>query len=113
MTCARSSPSTARQRPDLAIRKFAERLLRGKAVPVSATDRRSATHLLDDLVEGWCARCDRDLGFALLNFAGGRTVTVLEVVAALERELGVTAEIDWQPESDRRRSSTWATSRGA
>ena len=30
---------------------------------------------------GWCARSIRDLGFAILNFGAGRTVSVLEVVA--------------------------------
>ena len=32
---------------------------------------------------------------------------MLEVVAALERELGVTAEIDWQPEQTGDVRRTW------
>ena len=34
-------------------------------------------------------------------------MTVLEVVSALERELGVTAEIDWQPEQTGDVHRTW------
>jgi UDP-glucuronate 4-epimerase len=109
VTCARIFTAYGpRQRPDLAIRKFAERLLAGKAVPVfgDGSSQRDFTYV-DDLVEGLVRAIDRDLGFALLNFAGGRTVTVLEVVSALERELGITAEIDWQPEQTGDVRRTW------
>src|SRR5262249_28927669 len=109
VTCARIFTAYGpRQRPDLAIRKFAERLLAGKAVPVfgDGSAQRDFTYI-DDLVEGLVGAIDRDLGFAILNFAGGRTVTVLEVVAALERELGITAEIDWQPERTGDVHRTW------
>lgn len=109
VTCARIFTAYGpRQRPDLAVRKFAERLLAGKSVPVfgDGTAQRDFTYI-DDLVEGLVGAIDRDLGFAILNFAGGRTVTVLEVVAALERELGITAEIDWQPERTGDVHRTW------
>jgi len=109
MTCARIFTAYGpRQRPDLAIRKFAERLLAGKTLPVfgDGSSQRDFTYI-DDLVEGLVRAVDRDLGFAILNFAGGRTVTVLEVVAALERELGITAEIDWQPEQTGDVHRTW------
>ena len=58
VTCARIFTAYGpRQRPDLAIRKFAERLLAGKAVPVfgDGSSQRDFTYV-DDLVEGWCAR---------------------------------------------------------
>jgi UDP-glucuronate 4-epimerase len=109
VTCARIFTAYGpRQRPDLAIRKFADLMLAGKALPVfgDGSSQRDFTYV-DDLVEGLVRAIDRDLGFALLNFAGGRTVTVLEVVSALERELGVTAEIDWQPEQTGDVRRTW------
>jgi UDP-glucuronate 4-epimerase len=109
VTCARIFTAYGpRQRPDLAIRKFADRMLAGKTVPVfgDGSAQRDFTYV-DDLVEGLVRAVDRDLGFALLNFAGGRTVSVLEVVSALERELGVTAEIDWQPEQIGDVRRTW------
>lgn len=109
VTCARIFTAYGpRQRPDLAVRKFAERLRAGKAVPVfgDGSAQRDFTYI-DDLVDGLVRAIDRDLGFAVLNFAGGRTVTVLEVVSALERELGVEAEIDWQPEQTGDVRCTW------
>jgi UDP-glucuronate 4-epimerase len=109
VTCARIFTAYGpRQRPDLAIRKFAERLLAGKSLPVfgDGSAQRDFT-FIDDLVEGLVRALDRDLGFALLNFAGGRTVSVLEVVQALERELGVVARIDWQPEQTGDVPRTW------
>jgi UDP-glucuronate 4-epimerase len=62
---------------------------------------------VDDLVDGLVRAIDRDLGYALLNLAGGRTVSVLEMVSALERELGVEAEIAWQPEQTGDVRRTW------
>ena len=109
VTCARIFTAYGpRQRPDLAIRKFADRLLAGKPLPVfgDGSAQRDFTYV-DDLVEGLVRAIDRDLGFALLNFAGGRTVSVLEVIQALERELGVRAEIDWQPEQIGDVRTTW------
>jgi UDP-glucuronate 4-epimerase len=109
VTCARIFTAYGpRQRPDLAIRKFADRMLAGKAIPVfgDGASQRDFT-FIDDLAEGLVRAVDRDLGFVLLNFAGGRTITVLEVVRALERELGVAAQIDWQPEQIGDVRRTW------
>jgi UDP-glucuronate 4-epimerase len=109
VTCARIFTAYGpRQRPDLAVRKFAERMLAGKTVPVfgDGSSLRDFTYI-DDLIEGLVRAIDRDLGFALLNFAGGRTVTVLEIVSGLERELGMSAEIDWQPEQTGDVRRTW------
>lgn len=98
-----------RQRPDLAIRKFADRMLRGEPIPVfgDGSAVRDFT-FVQDLVRGLVAALDTDLGFRILNFGGGRTVSVLEVVRTLERELGVKAVIDWLPRQTGDVSRTWA-----
>jgi UDP-glucuronate 4-epimerase len=109
VTCARIFTAYGpRQRPDLAIRKFAEHMLAEKAVSVfgDGSSRRDYTYI-GDLVEGLVRAIDRDLGYALLNFAGGRTVTVLEMIQALERELGVAAQIEWHPEQTGDVRQTW------
>ncbi|HVH18237.1 MAG TPA: NAD-dependent epimerase/dehydratase family protein [Myxococcota bacterium] len=87
-----------RQRPDLAIRRFAERMLRGDSVQVfgDGTALRDFTYV-DDLVAGLCAALDADLGYALLNFGAGRTIAVSQVIEVLERVLGVKARIEWLP----------------
>jgi len=110
VTCARIFTAYGpRQRPDLAIRKFAERMLRGDPVPVygDGSNVRDFTYV-DDLIDGLTRALDTDLGFAILNFGAGRTVSVLEVIEELERALGVKARIDWLPEQRGDVSRTWA-----
>lgn len=98
-----------RQRPDLAIRKFAERMRRGEAVPVygDGSSLRDFTYV-DDLVDGLVRALDTDTGFSIFNFGAGRKVSVLEVVKALERELGVSARIEWLPPQTGDVPRTWA-----
>jgi UDP-glucuronate 4-epimerase len=110
VTCARIFTAYGpRQRPDLAIRKFAERMRRGDSVPIygDGSALRDFTYV-DDLVEGLVRALDTDLGFAILNFGAGRTVSVLEVVNALEEELAVKAHIEWRPRQTGDVSRTWA-----
>jgi UDP-glucuronate 4-epimerase len=98
-----------RQRPDLAIRKFAERMLQGQPIPVYGDGRslRDFTYV-DDLVDGLVRAIDRDLGFAILNLGAGREVALLDVVKLLEAELGVAARIEWQPARTGDVRRTWA-----
>ncbi len=98
-----------RQRPDLAIRRFAERMRNGEPIPIygDGTALRDFTYV-DDLVSGLVAALDADLGFALLNFGAGRTISVSQVVESLERVLGVKAKIEWLPPQAGDVSRTWA-----
>jgi UDP-glucuronate 4-epimerase len=110
ITCARIFTAYGpRQRPDLAIRKFAERMLAGESVPVFGDGHsiRDFTYV-DDLIDGFVRALDRDLGFAILNLGNGRSVSVLEVIELLERALKVSAKIEWLPvqKGDVRR--TWS-----
>lgn len=115
VTCARIFTAYGpRQRPDLAIRKFAERMQRGETIPVygDGSSMRDFT-FVDDLVEGLVRAIDRDRGFAILNFGGGRQVALLDVVKLLEAELGVTARIEWKPVQTGDVSRTWADTTAA
>jgi UDP-glucuronate 4-epimerase len=98
-----------RQRPDLAIRKFAERMRRGENVPIFGDGQslRDFT-FVDDLVEGLVLALDRDLGFAILNLGAGRQVSVLEVVKLLEQEMELKAELEWLPAQTGDVRRTWA-----
>ncbi len=110
ITCARIFTAYGpRQRPDLAIRKFAERMRRGDSLPIygDGSSLRDFT-FVDDLVDGLLRALDTDLGFAILNLGAGRQVSVLEVVKRLEEELGVSARIDWLPRQTGDVSRTWA-----
>ena len=98
-----------RQRPDLAVRAFAERIRRGDPIPVFGDGKslRDFTYV-DDLVDGLVRALDSGLGFEILNLGAGRTVTVLEVVELLERALGRPARIEWLPRQMGDVSRTWA-----
>jgi UDP-glucuronate 4-epimerase len=115
VTCARIFTAYGpRQRPDLAIRKFAERMLKGMSVPVFGDGHslRDFTYV-DDLVDGLVKAIDQDLGFAILNFGAGRKVTVLEIIELLEKTLKVPAEIEWLPAQTGDVRRTWSDNRAA
>jgi UDP-glucuronate 4-epimerase len=110
ITCARIFTAYGpRQRPDLAIRRFAERMLRGQKVPIygDGSSVRDFTYV-DDLVDGLLRALDRDPGFTMLNLGAGRTTSVREVVALLEKELGVSADLEWLPPQAGDVPRTWA-----
>jgi UDP-glucuronate 4-epimerase len=98
-----------RQRPDLAIRKFTELMLAGK--PLTVYGDGSAVRdftFVEDLVTGLVAALDRPLGFALVNFGAGRTISVNAVIEVLEKALGVTAQVERGPRQPGDVSRTWA-----
>ena len=115
ITCARIFTAYGpRQRPDLAIRKFAERMLEGKPVPVFGDGHsiRDFTYV-DDLTDGLVRALDRDLGFAILNLGNGRSVSVLEVIELLEKTLKVSAQIEWLPVQTGDVRRTWSDTAAA
>ena len=115
ITCARIFTAYGpRQRPDLAIRKFAERIQRDEALPVfgDGTAVRDFT-FVDDLVDGLVRAIDIDLGFSILNFGAGRTVSVRQVIETLERALDRKARIEWLPPQTGDVSRTWSDSSAA
>lgn len=89
----------ARQRPDLAIHKFARLMTAGKPVPVfgDGTTRRDYT-FIDDVVAGVRAAIDyQRTGYEVINLGESRTVELRELISLLEKELGVKADVDRQP----------------
>jgi UDP-glucuronate 4-epimerase len=89
----------ARQRPDLAIHKFARLISAGKPIPVfgDGTTRRDYTYV-DDIIAGVRAAIDYDASaFEAINLGESRTVELRELIALLEKELGREAIIDRQP----------------
>src|SRR5438105_12659868 len=89
----------ARQRPDLAIHKFAKLITEGKAIPVfgDGTTRRDYTYI-DDIIAGVRAAIDyNQTNYEVINLGESRTVELRELISLLEKELSTRAEIDWQP----------------
>ncbi len=89
----------ARQRPDLAIHKFAKLISEGKPIPVfgDGTTRRDYTYV-DDIIAGVRAAIDYDkTNYEVINLGESRTVELRELISLIEQELGARAQIDWQP----------------
>ncbi len=89
----------ARQRPDLAIHKFAKLISEGKPIPVfgDGSTRRDYTYI-DDIITGVRAAIDYDAtNYEVINLGESRTVELRELIAILEKALGARAEIDRQP----------------
>jgi UDP-glucuronate 4-epimerase len=89
-----------RQRPDLAIHKFSALMLAGKPIPFfgDGSMRRDHTYVAD-IVEGVVRALDRapGRGYRCYNLGNSATVSLTELVAALERLWGVKAVLDRQP----------------
>jgi UDP-glucuronate 4-epimerase len=89
----------ARQRPDLAIHKFARLISAGKPIPVfgDGATRRDYTYI-DDCIAGVRAAIDYNASdFEVINLGESRTVELRELISLLEKELGRPAIIDRQP----------------
>jgi UDP-glucuronate 4-epimerase len=89
-----------RQRPDLAIHKFARLMLEGKPVPFfgDGTMRRDYTYI-DDILSGIRAAMDFDGSmYEVINLGNSRPTSLSEMISSLEQVLGVVAKLDRQPE---------------
>jgi len=87
-----------RQRPDLAIYKFAQLISAGKPIPVfgDGSSARDYTYVTDT-VDGVIACTQREFGFEIFNLGESQTVTLRDLIALLEKSLGKKAVIDRQP----------------
>lgn len=88
-----------RQRPDLAIHKFARLMSEGAPIPVfgDGTTRRDYT-FIDDIIAGVRAAINYSLSdYEVVNLGESRTVELRELISLLENELGVKAKILRQP----------------
>jgi len=81
-----------RQRPDLAIHKFARLIEQGKPVPVygDGSMMRDFTYI-DDIIDGTVAAIDKCRGFNIYNIGESRPITVNDLIAGLETALGKKA----------------------
>jgi len=88
-----------RQRPDLAIHKFARLINQRKPIPVfgDGTTRRDYTYI-DDIIDGIMAAINYNKSnYEVINLGESRTVELRELISLLEKELDMHAIIDRQP----------------
>jgi UDP-glucuronate 4-epimerase len=88
-----------RQRPEMAIHKFARLILEGRPVPMfgDGSMRRDFTYVAD-VIDGVLRSLDRAQGCRIYNLGESRTVSLSELVLALEKALGRKARIERLPE---------------
>ncbi len=91
------------QRPDLAIHKFAQLMYENKPLPVygDGSFRRDFTYI-DDIVQGITKALDyvqtsQGFLFETFNLGESETVSVLEMIEALEKALNLKAQIEFKP----------------
>ena len=100
-----------RQRPDLAIHKFARMMLDGAPIPVfgDGETRRDYTFIAD-IIQGIRGALAYDATpYEVINLGNDRTVTLSEMIAGLEATLGVRARIERLPEQPGDVPQTWAS----
>ncbi len=87
-----------RQRPDLAIHKFARLIESNDPIPVfgDGSMMRDFTYV-DDIVSGIRSAIAACSGYHLYNLGGANPVSLADLIKALEEALGKKAKIDRQP----------------
>ncbi|MGP8198797.1 MAG: GDP-mannose 4,6-dehydratase [Limisphaerales bacterium] len=87
-----------RQRPDLAIHKFASLIEAGKPVPVygDGLTARDYTYI-NDTIDGIMACVQKKFGYEIFNLGESQTVELGYLITLLEKALGKKALIDRQP----------------
>jgi len=87
-----------RQRPDLAIHKFAALIDAGHPIPVygDGSTRRDYTYITD-IVDGILRAAERVNGFEIINLGGVGTVRLDRLIAQLESALGKRAPLQYHP----------------
>ena len=99
-----------RQRPDLAIHRFARAMAAGRPVEIhgDGSTRRDYT-FVGDVVDGIRAAMEYgDLDYEVINLASGRAASVCEMIRALEGVLGLTARIESMPGQPDDLPQAWA-----
>ncbi len=88
-----------RQRPEMAIHKFATMMSRGEAIPVygDGGSARDYTYV-DDIVQGTVAALDRCEGYEIYNLGESRTTRLDDLVDKLARALGYEAKVRREPD---------------
>ena len=87
-----------RQRPDLAIHKFAKLIEQGNPIPVfgDGSMMRDFTYI-DDIIDGTVAAMEKCDGFEIYNLGESKPVRLDKLVEGLEKALGKKAVIDRKP----------------
>jgi len=87
-----------RQRPDLAIHKFARRIHEGQSIPMfgDGSTARDYTYVTDTL-QGILACTQKEFGFEVFNLGESQTVKLSYLIELIGKAMGKEPNIDRQP----------------
>jgi len=87
-----------RQRPEMAIHKFAQLMYEGKEVPIfgKGDSQRDYTYV-EDIVDGILAAIKLNPQFEIVNLGESQTITLMEMVGELENALRTRAVLRFLP----------------
>jgi UDP-glucuronate 4-epimerase len=99
-----------RQRPDLAIHKFARLMLQGQPISIfgDGSTKRDYTFVTDIISGVFSAIKYSATPYEIINVGHNTPVTLLELVRQLEATLGTAAKLDFKPEQPGDVPQTWA-----
>jgi UDP-glucuronate 4-epimerase len=88
-----------RQRPDLAIYKFAALMTADRPIPVYGDPDRTGRDytFISDILDGILACTRREFGYEIFNLGESQIVPLQKMIALLEQALGKKAALDRQP----------------
>jgi UDP-glucuronate 4-epimerase len=98
-----------RQRPDLAIHKFARRIAAGLPIELfgDGSSARDYTYVTD-IVDGVMACVHQTFGYEIFNLGGSNPATLSRLVQLLEEVLGRKALVERKPDQPGDVPQTWA-----
>jgi UDP-glucuronate 4-epimerase len=87
-----------RQRPDMAIRKFTEKIVRGDAIPFygDGSTKRDYT-FVDDIIQGVWKALDGIEGYEIYNLGESETTSLRDLVGLIEAAVGRKAILEKLP----------------
>ena len=87
-----------RQRPEMAIAKFARLMQQGRPIPMfgDGSTARDYTYV-DDIVDGVVRAMERCQGYEIYNLGESRTTSLRELIRQLGEALGIEPRIEQQP----------------
>jgi UDP-glucuronate 4-epimerase len=98
-----------RQRPEMAIHKFARLICEGKEIPIfgDGDSRRDYTYV-EDIVSGILTAIEKNPSFEIFNLGESQTISLLELVEHIEKSLGIKAKPRFLPNQPGDMSITYA-----
>jgi UDP-glucuronate 4-epimerase len=98
-----------RQRPEMAIHKFAQGIRTGKPIPVfgNGQSRRDYTYV-EDIVSGILCALRVNPAYGVYNLGESSTISLLDLIRLIEEALGKKAELEFLPEQPGDMSITYA-----